>query len=185
MITNNLHSQYFISAKYDYRWHNYCRSFKKFLLIYFLIVLGHRCFVWAFSSWGEWRLLFSWPWLLFWSTGSRHRLQQLQLTGSIVAAHELWSTDSVVVVHGLRCSVACRILVPQAGIKPALAGGFLSPVPPGKSCCWSHRTVPGFLSWLHHLWLNVHKFEQTLGDSKEQGSLACCSSWGRKELDVT
>ena len=23
-----------------------------------------------------------------------------------------------------------------------------------------------------------------LGDSEEEGSLACCSSWGRKELDM-
>ena len=30
-----------------------------------------------------------------------------------------------------------------------------------------------------------HEFEQTLGDSEGQGSLACCSSWGHKELDTT
>ena len=36
----------------------------------------------------------------------------------------------------------------------------------------------------HHL-LNGHEFEQTLGDSKGQGSLACCSPWGQKELDMT
>jgi len=29
------------------------------------------------------------------------------------------------------------------------------------------------------------KFEQTLGDGDGQGGLACCSPWGRKELDVT
>ena len=29
-----------------------------------------------------------------------------------------------------------------------------------------------------HHWLNGHKFEQTPGDSKGQGSLGCCSSWG-------
>ena len=31
--------------------------------------------------------------------------------------------------------------------------------------------------------LNGHEFEQTLGDSEEQGSLACCSPWGHKESD--
>ena len=36
---------------------------------------------------------------------------------------------------------------------------------------------------LHHQ-LNGHEFEQTLRDSEGQGSLACCSSWGRKELDT-
>ena len=36
----------------------------------------------------------------------------------------------------------------------------------------------------HHL-LNGYEFEQTLGDSEGQGSLACCSQWGHKELDIT
>ena len=36
----------------------------------------------------------------------------------------------------------------------------------------------------HHR-LNGHEFEQTLGDSGGQRSLACCSPWGCKELDTT
>ena len=36
-----------------------------------------------------------------------------------------------------------------------------------------------------HRWINGHEFEQTLGDSEGQGSLACCSPWGRKELNTT
>jgi len=36
----------------------------------------------------------------------------------------------------------------------------------------------------HHRF-NGHEFEQTLGDSEGQGSLACCSPWGRKESDMT
>ena len=35
-----------------------------------------------------------------------------------------------------------------------------------------------------HHWLNGHEFEQTLGDSGGQGSLAYCSLWGRKESDM-
>ena len=31
----------------------------------------------------------------------------------------------------------------------------------------------------------THESEQTLGDSEGQGSLACCSPWGRKESDTT
>jgi len=41
-----------------------------------------------------------------------------------------------IVVCGLRCPVACGILVPQPGIKPvfpALEGGFLATGPPRKS----------------------------------------------------
>ena len=34
-------------------------------------------------------------------------------------------------------------------------------------------------------WLNVHEFEQTVGDGEGQGSLAYCQSWGHKELDPT
>ena len=30
-----------------------------------------------------------------------------------------------------------------------------------------------------------HEFEQTVGDGEGQGILACCSSWGRKELGTT
>ena len=36
----------------------------------------------------------------------------------------------------------------------------------------------------HHQ-LNGHEFEQTAGDSEGQGTLACCSPWGHKELDTT
>ena len=36
-----------------------------------------------------------------------------------------------------------------------------------------------------HHWLNRHEFEQTMGDSEGQGSLARCSPWGHKELGRT
>ena len=36
-----------------------------------------------------------------------------------------------------------------------------------------------------HHWLNGHEFEQALGVGEGQGSLACCSPWGCKELDMT
>ena len=36
----------------------------------------------------------------------------------------------------------------------------------------------------HHL-LNGHEFGQTPGVGNGQGGLACCGSWGRKELDTT
>ena len=32
-----------------------------------------------------------------------------------------------------------------------------------------------------HHWSKGPEFEQTLGDSEGQGSLACCSPWGRKD----
>ena len=39
------------------------------------------------------------------------------------------------------------------------------------------------LGW--HNWLNGHEFDQALGVDDGQGGLACCGSWGRKELDMT
>ena len=39
------------------------------------------------------------------------------------------------------------------------------------------------VGWHHRL--SGHEFEQTQGDSEGQGSLACCSLWGRKESDTT
>ena len=37
--------------------------------------------------------------------------------------------------------------------------------------------------WHHQL--NGHEFEQGPGDGEGQGSLACCSSWVRKDLDMS
>ena len=39
------------------------------------------------------------------------------------------------------------------------------------------------VGWCHQP--NGHEFEQTQGDSEGQGSLACYSQWGCKDLDVT
>ena len=44
-------------------------------------------------------------------------------------------------------------------------------------------TEDEMVGWHHGL--NGHESEQVLGDSEGQGSLACCSPWGRKELDTT
>ena len=44
-------------------------------------------------------------------------------------------------------------------------------------------TEDEMVGWHHQL--NEHESEQTLGDREGQGSLVCCSPWGRKELDIT
>ena len=44
-------------------------------------------------------------------------------------------------------------------------------------------TEDEMVGW-HH-WLNGHEFEQALGVGDGQGSLACYSPWGHKELDMT
>ena len=44
-------------------------------------------------------------------------------------------------------------------------------------------TEDEMFGWLHQL--DEHKFEQAPGVGDGQGSLASCSPWGRKELDMT
>ena len=44
-------------------------------------------------------------------------------------------------------------------------------------------TEDKMVGW-HH-WFNGHEFGQALGVGDGQGSLACCSPWGRKESDTT
>ena len=43
----------------------------------------------------------------------------------------------------------------------------------------STRTTKDEMVGWHH-WFSGHKFEQTPGESEEQGSLACCSPWGHR-----
>ena len=43
-------------------------------------------------------------------------------------------------------------------------------------------TEDEIVGWHHRL--NGHEFEQTPRDGKGQRSLACCSPWGHKELDM-
>ena len=44
-------------------------------------------------------------------------------------------------------------------------------------------TVDEMVGWHHQL--NGHDSEQALGVGEGQGSLACCSPWSCKELDMT
>ena len=44
-------------------------------------------------------------------------------------------------------------------------------------------TEDEMVGWHHQL--DGHEFEQTLGDDEGQGSLVCCSPWGRKGSDTT
>ena len=44
-------------------------------------------------------------------------------------------------------------------------------------------TEDEMVGWHHQL--DGHEFEQVLGVGDGQGSLACCSPWGLKELDMT
>ena len=72
-------------------------------------------------------------------------------------------------------------------LQPPDAKSWLSQKDPDAGKDWRQKekgtTEDKMVGWHHRL--NGHEFEQTLGDSKRQGSLACCSPWGRKESDKT
>ena len=76
-------------------------------------------------------------------------------------------------------------------LKPILwqpdAKSWLTGKDPDAGTVWREEdkgtTEDEMVGWHHRL--DGHEFEQTPGDSDGQGSLACCSSWGCKELDTT
>jgi len=55
----------------------------------------------------------------------------------------------------------------------------------GKDGKWEERgmTEDEMVGWHHGL--DGHEFEPAPGVGNGQGSLACCSPWGRKESDMT
>ena len=75
--------------------------------------------------------------------------------------------------------------LPNLGIKPA---SLMSPALGGQiGKVWGQEekgAAEGEMVGWHH-WLNGHESEQTLGDSEGQGSLACYSPCGCKELHMT
>ena len=114
-----------------------CHFLKKIIYLFlFLAALGLRCCAWAFFSCGEWGLLFVVVHRLLIEVASlaaEHRLQACGLSscGSQALEHRLSS-----------CGTRAQLLhsmwdLPALGLEPvssALAGGFLTPVPPGKPC---------------------------------------------------
>ena len=79
--------------------------FRKEFFRFLLAVLGLRCCAWAFSSCGEWGLLFV----------GMHGF--LIAATSLIAEHGLGTRASVVLVHGLSCSRSCGIF-PDQGSNP-------------------------------------------------------------------
>ena len=72
-------------------------------------------------------------------------------------------------------------------LRPSDAKSWLTGKDPDAEKDWRQKekgvTEDEMVGW-HH-WLNGHEFEQPLGDSEGQGSLACCSPQCHKELDTS
>ena len=50
---------------------------------------------------------------------------------------------------------------------------------------WKGTTEDEMIGWHHRLNGHGHEFEQAPGVGDGQGSLVCCSPWGRKKSDMT
>ena len=72
-------------------------------------------------------------------------------------------------------------------LRPPHAKSWLIEKDSGAGKDWGQEekemTEDEMAEW-HH-WLDGHEFEWTLGVGDGQGGLACCNSWGCKELDMT
>ena len=91
---------------------------------------GSLFFARAFSSCSEWGLLFVAACRLLivvCSLVAENRLWGAGFSSCSMRVQQLWA-------HGLSCSVVCGFFPKQgSNLSPALAGGFLSTAPPGKS----------------------------------------------------
>ena len=108
--------------------HRSAHFFKKFICLFYLFilaVLGLCCCERAFSNCGKRELLFiavRGLLIVVASLAAEHGLQarglqQLQHVVSVVVAHGLQSTGSVVVTQELSCSAACGVF-PDQGLNP-------------------------------------------------------------------
>ena len=79
----------------------------------------------------------------------------------------------------LRFQYFCHVMWKTDSLEKTLMLGKIE----GRRKKEKQRMRMKMVGWHHRL--NGHEFEQTPGESKRQGSLACCSSWGHKELDMT
>ena len=69
---------------------------------------------------------------------------------------------------------------------PGVKNWFIGKDPDsGKDWRWEEKrkTEDEMVGWHHQL--KGHESEQDLDDGEGQGSLACCSPWGHKKLDMT
>ena len=82
---------------------------------------------------------------------------------------------------------------PASLVSPALAGGFFTTVPPGKPHTLHLGEIGGRrrrgrqrMRWLDGITDSMDMSLSKLGGVGDgQGSLMCCSPWGRKESDTT
>ena len=65
-------------------------------------------------------------------------------------------------MYKLSCCETCGILVPRPGIKPILAGGFLTTELPGKSSVMFHHRILNIVPMLYRTLLFTHSVYTSL-----------------------
>ena len=88
------------------------------------------------------------------------------------------------------CTVACTssssLPVLSASRFPLVTASSLSMPVDRFPFCYSHQFAACFRStYKQYHWLDGRESEWTPGVGDGQGGLACCDSWGRKQLDTT
>ena len=95
------------------------------------------------------------------------------------------SNQSILKEIGPECSLEALML--KLRLWPPDAKSWLIWEDPDAGKDWGQEekgtTEDDMAGWHHHL--NGHEFGWTLGVGDGQGGLACCGSWGHKELDTT
>ena len=75
----------------------------------------------------------------------------------------------------------------ETNVMPTDVKNWLNGKGPDAGKDWGQEekgvTEDEMVGWHHQL--NGHEFEETLGDSGGQRSLACCSPWGGQESDTS
>ena len=130
---------------------------------------------WALKNWCFWTV--GWRRLLREGEGLKEKTLLLRLQGDQISQ---FLRKSILIIHWKDW---CRNSI----LWPPAANSWLIGKDPDPGKDWGQgekrATEDELVEW-HH-WLNGHESEQTLGDSEGQGSLMCCSPWGRKESDMT
>ena len=119
-------------------------------------------------------------------------LSNLELTFAIV------STPHLIIVVRLSNQSFLKEIKPECSLEGLMlklklqyfGSRLKEPTHWKRPWCWGRLRAGGegggkdeMAGWHHQLY--GHEFEQALGDGEGQGSLACCSPWGRKEPDTT
>ena len=137
--------------------------------------------------------------LIHWGPEQNKKAEEVQVYHLCLSTHILYPLTSAFLVPGLWALEHSPCSTRNAAKKPAGPNHWQQlDSPSGKYLQNPFRQTRHGKDWRQeekgttedkvagcHHWLNGHESEQAPGGGEGQGSLACCSPWGRKESDTT